>query len=130
MPANAAIPSAKNWLVCRLHSRLCASPIEQVLEVMRPLPIEPLAQSSAIVLGLCIYRGAPIAVVDAAMIVGDRQDQSSRFVAIDVGGRVVAMTFGDVVGVRAIGAETGVELPPLLQDAGGDRVSAKSVLDS
>ncbi|MDI1327193.1 MAG: chemotaxis protein CheW [Brevundimonas sp.] len=130
MPVNVADTNSKNWLVCRLDSRLYALPLENVIETMRPLPIEPLARSAEFVLGLCIHRGIPAPVFDTGLIFGERLAQPKRFVAIRIGSQVVVMAFDEVIGLRSIGLDAGAELPPLLRDADSDTVGAIGVLDA
>jgi hypothetical protein len=43
----------QSWLLCRAASTLCALPVEQVLEVMRVLPLEPFAAAPRYVLEKC-----------------------------------------------------------------------------
>ena len=46
-------------LVCRVAARLCALPVRAVIEIMRPLALEPIAGAPAFVAGLAIIRGEP-----------------------------------------------------------------------
>jgi purine-binding chemotaxis protein CheW len=43
--------AAQSWLLCRAGGRLCALPVESVIETMRVLPIEKIAQAPEFVLG-------------------------------------------------------------------------------
>jgi len=116
-------------LICRVRGSLCAIPLEQVVETMRPLSIEPVTGAPEFVRGLAIIRGAPVPVVDAAMVVGGAESQSDRLVTLKFGPRRVALAVGAVVGVKAIAAGDLQDLPPLLQDAPAAVVSAIGTLD-
>ena len=129
MPLIAADTNFPRWLLCRVGSRLCALPVENIVETMRPLPIEPLAQSPPFVLGLCLLRGSPVPVVDARLLFGEHGDPPERLVAIRVGSRLIALAVDSVIGLRSIEADTSVGLPLLLQDA-GDVVAAVGTLDA
>src|SRR5665213_2546917 len=106
MPVIAADTNLKHWLLCRVGPRLCALPVENVVEILRLLPVEPLARSPAFVLGLCILRGSPVPVVDARLLFGEHGDPPERLVAIRVGSRLIALAVDSVIGLRSIEADT------------------------
>jgi purine-binding chemotaxis protein CheW len=118
------------WLLCRVGLRLCALPLDAVVENLRPLPIMPLADAPRFVLGLSIIRGSPVPVVDIGSLFGERATAPQRMVTLGADGGLVALLVDSVVGVRALGPDLFDELPPLLQDAGGDIVSAIGTLDA
>lgn len=125
--------SPVRWIVlllCRVQTRLCALPLEHVVETMRPLPFEPVSGTPHFVRGLAIIRGAPIPVVDAAWLLGTEESQPSRFVTLTAGDRRIALAVSGVVGVQSIPTESLQELPPLLQDTAADVISAIGRLDS
>lgn len=117
-------------LLCRAGSALAALPVEQVIEIMRALPLEPIAGAPAAVLGLSVIRGAPTPVVDVGRMVGGAATQATRLVTVDVAGRSVALAMTDVIGISAIAAAAFAQLPPLLQNAAEDAVAAVGTLDS
>jgi purine-binding chemotaxis protein CheW len=119
-----------SWLVCRAGTHLCAMALQHVAEVMRMLPIEPLAGAPHYVRGLCIIRGAPTPVVDTGSLMGDRATRPERLVAVKAGGRGVALAVEAVVGVRAIRAGASDQMPPLLRDAATETVAAIGILDA
>jgi purine-binding chemotaxis protein CheW len=129
-PLTAADSDHKQWLVCRVGPRLCALPLLNVVETMRPLPIEPVAGAPPFVLGLSILRGSPVPVVDVASLLGEQSVRPERFVTVSVGSRLVALALGQVVGLRPIAAMSDEALPPLLRDAGGEIVTAIATLDA
>src|ERR1039458_3558579 len=89
-------------LLCRVHGRRCALPLEHVVETMRPLPIGPLAGAPPGVSGLAVIRGAPVPVVDLSRLfssdVGYIEVAPTRFVTVRVGQRVVALAVDRVEG--------------------------------
>jgi purine-binding chemotaxis protein CheW len=123
-------PDAGLSLFCRVRTRLCALPIEHVLETMRPLPIEPLAGAPAFVSGLAIIRGSPVPVVDAARLLGAGEGRPARFVTLQTGGRRVALAVDGVVGVGTIPERSSHDLPPILGDVAAEFVAAIGTLDA
>jgi purine-binding chemotaxis protein CheW len=122
-------PVSSQWLVCRAGGALCALPLEPVDEIMRLLPIEAVAAPDC-VLGLSIIRGAPVPVVDLALLLGEATGAApSRLVTLALDGRAVALTVDAVLGVRAIDAGRLDALPPLLQDRTGAAIAAIGTLD-
>ena len=119
-----------SWLLCRAGRRLCALPLEHVVETMRPLPIERIAGSPRLVLGLSVVRGSPIPVVDIGALFSEPETGPQRIVTVRTGGRVVGLAVEEVVGVRIIEPDRLEDLPPLLRDAAGEVVSAIGRLDS
>jgi purine-binding chemotaxis protein CheW len=118
-------------LLCRVGARVCALPIDHVVETLRPLAVEPVAGAPPFVVGVCILRGSPTPVVDcAALLGGGQSDAPKRFVAVRSGQRIIALAVDAVLGVRALDARSLHELPPLLRDAHGEVVSAIGALDA
>jgi purine-binding chemotaxis protein CheW len=115
-------------LLCRVRTWLCALPIEHVVETMRPLPIELVSGAPSFVLGVSILRGRPVPVVDAARLLGaEALSDPTRFVAVNVRGRSIALAVDSVVGVRS--AKGALDrFPPLLQEA--SILSALGTLDA
>lgn len=117
-------------LFCRVRARLCAMPLQHVVETMRPLPVEPLAGMPAFVMGLAVVRGQPLPVVDAGALLGDLEDpQHTRFVTLVTGRRNIALAVEAVLGVRELPPDL-QGLPPLLREASAEVVSAIGTLDA
>jgi purine-binding chemotaxis protein CheW len=117
-------------LVCRVETRLCALPLEHVVETLRALPIEPVADAPPFVLGLAVIRGEPLPVVDVGRLLGTDSAQAERFVIVNAGGRRVALAVDHVAGVRAVAPESLVALPPLMHTAASDVIAAIGLLDA
>lgn len=119
------------YLLCRASSSICALPLAQVLEVMRPLPLRLLQVPPKFVCGLSVIRGAPVAVVDLASVIGKaRTDPVGRWVALRLGERRLALAVEDVLGIRDLEESTFQSLPPLLRDADRALIEAVGTLDS
>ena len=121
-------------LLCRVRERLCALPLEHVVETMRPLPVQPLAGSPAFVCGVSIIRGAAIPVVDMGILLGtDDPPKPTRFVTIRTGRtgeNQVALSVEEVVGVRELTLTSLRELPPLMGEAAAEVVYAIGTVDT
>lgn len=123
-------PNTGEWLVCRVQTRLCALPLEHVIETLRPMPVEPVAGAPPFVLGLAVIRGVPLPVVDAARLLGTDQAKAERFVTVIAGNRRIALAVDCVLGVRAVAPESLQALPPLLHEADTDVIAAIGLLDA
>ena len=124
-------PEIVRALLCRVGARLCALPLEHVVETMRPLPIESMAGAPPFVLGLSTIRGIPMPVVDAgALLYSGDPPKPTRFVSVKAGHRQVVLAVGEVLGVRDISTVSLRDLPPLLSEVGAGVVSAVGALDS
>ena len=122
-------PTASRSLVVRVQSGVCAVPLIHVLETMRPVPIEPIAGVPPFVRGVSIIRGVLTPVVDLGAILGMPDGVAERFVTLRLGDRQVALSVGEVLGVRELQASRIQELPPLLRGASPDVVATLSTLD-
>lgn len=118
-------------LLCLARQRLCALPLDALVETMRPLPVTPLAGAPAFVCGVARIRGAPVPVVDVGALLGAPEPpQATRFVTLRVGERRVALALEAVLGFRELASESLTALPPLLRHVSEDVVSALTTLDA
>lgn len=133
MAATGGKRASERLLLCRVGAKLCALPLERLLETMRPLPAEPLPQLPGYVRGVAVIRGRPTPVVDARQLLGSATDAAPRrYVTLDSDGsatRILALAVDDVVGVRDVPERLLAELPSLLRGA-ADPVRAVGALDS
>jgi len=95
----------------------CAIPVQDVVETMRPLPIESIAGMPGFIRGMSVIRGTPVPVVDlgALLQTSGRNDACGRFVTLKIGERRVAVAVDGVVGLRNLDVTQVGELPPLLR---------------
>jgi len=116
-------------LVVGVKGRLCAVPLTHVIEIMRPLSVEPISDIPSFVQGISIIRGIPTPVVDLGALLGMPNGVADRFVTLRVGERQVALSVDSVLGVRELDLSKIGELPPLLQGASKDAIEAMGTLD-
>jgi purine-binding chemotaxis protein CheW len=125
-----AAPGQTSVLFFRARERLCALPLEGVLEILRPPVLRPAVNPPPFLLGAARIRGAVVPVVDAAVLLGaGRSAAPARLILLRLGARAVALAVEAVLGVRAVPRATLQQLPPLLRDA-GEAVAAIAALDS
>jgi purine-binding chemotaxis protein CheW len=122
-------------LVTRVGNLACALPIEHVIEIMRPLPIEPIARPSdhpvlVMIEGLAMIRGVPVPVIDVRRLLGATGERATRVVVIRVQDRQLAMLVDEVCGVQHIEQEQLARLPPLLGGVNRDSISAIGARDA
>lgn len=113
-----------------VQARLCALPVAQVVETMRPLPIEPFAGAAIAVKGLAVVRGVPLPVVELASLLGGATSLPTRFVTVRSGTGHIVLAVDSVLGLCNISAASLRELPALLGDADNNAVSAIGTLDA
>jgi purine-binding chemotaxis protein CheW len=118
-------------LLVRVADRLCAIPIHQVREVMRPLPIHRIDQAPAFVAGITVVRGTSVPVVELGRLMSSAESAAeiTRFVTIRADQRLIALAVSEVVGVRAIDHATLSALPPLLDGGQAEAISTLGVRD-
>jgi purine-binding chemotaxis protein CheW len=133
---------AEDFLLCRVGaSARCALPLGQVIETLRPLPVEPLAglcshgESSAaavprFVLGVAIIRGSATPVLDAGQLLGALEPcLSTRFVTLKLGARACALAVEEVLGVRSLPHNEDAAIAPWLDALSPEAVQALTSLD-
>jgi purine-binding chemotaxis protein CheW len=108
--------AATLWLLCRAGSHCFALPMSHVIEIMRTLPIEPLANAPPLVRGICVIRGAPVPVVETALLFDDQPARCERLVTVRTGGRTIAFAAESVLGSQAFQTHELGQLPPLLRN--------------
>lgn len=120
-------------LIVRTGTRRCALRASHVIEIMRPLPMEPFANSPGFVLGLAVIRGVPVPVVDLAGLLGGGKSGGAsgitRFVSLRVDKRCVALAVEEVIDLRTLDASRLEDMPPLLADKSG-AMDAVGILDA
>jgi purine-binding chemotaxis protein CheW len=117
----------QDQLIFGVGRLLCALPVADVVETVRPLPVEPVAAGDGgggAVLGVAVIRGEAVPVVDTARLLGDPGADPTRFITASTPRGTVAFAAGDVVGVRTIAAPT-----PAVQAPAAALVAAVGVLD-
>ena len=116
-------------LLGKVGGVICAWPVPQVREVMRRLPTEPVPGAPPFVRGLAIVRGAPIPVVDIALLLGEAVSDPAYFVTAAWNDGAVALAVDGLLGVRRLPHASLRTLPPLLGGADHEFVSQIGALD-
>lgn len=114
----------QDQLIFGVGRLLCALPLADVVETIRPLPVQPLAGREGLLLGLAVIRGEVVPVLDTGRLLGDATGEPSRFVTTATGRGTVAFAAGPVLGVRAAEADATRSLP-----GAGGLVTGVGVLD-
>lgn len=118
-------------LLLRAGERACALPLANVVEIMRPLPIERIDGAPPFVLGTSIVRGVLSPVVDLARLIGASSVVSAkRFVSVSLEGEITSLAVNEVRGVSTFERETFGALPSVLRDLTTDVVEAARSLDA
>jgi purine-binding chemotaxis protein CheW len=120
-------------LLCRTGDRLLAVPVANVVETMRPLPVESFPGINRFVLGVSKIRGAVVPVIDVGGLTGDGGISAGvpgRFVTLAFDGRTVALAVDAVIGVRTLDDAILDDLPPLLDSVDRENLSAIGILDA
>jgi purine-binding chemotaxis protein CheW len=109
---------------------VCAFPLDELVETMRPLPIEPLPDVPGFIRGLAIVRGTPVPVVELAALLGEGQGTPSRrWVTVRSGARTIALAVPRVIGMAEISKEQLAGMPPLLRSGRAELIEAVGTLD-
>lgn len=124
-----ATESSLAVLPVRAGSSIVAVPVPQVGEIMRALPVEPLAGAPSFVAGLAIIRGSPTPVIHLHALLTDgiatTPPAGARFVTLRVAERRVALWVDAVLPIRTLDQVQLGALPPLWQ---GERPLAAAAL--
>ena len=100
-------------LMCRVGAARCGLPLAVVIEVMRPLRVQPIAAPRG-VLGISLIRAEPTVVIDLAAVLGYTASDPTRFVTVrTTADRKVALAVQAVDGVEHVADPRA--LPPLLR---------------
>ncbi len=117
-------------LVFRAAGHTCALNLAHVVEIMRPLPVEPVAWAPDMVRGLSAIRGVPVPVVALGALFHAGSAASGRFVVVRTGSRQNALAVDAVMGICELAPYVQQARPPLVRDAAMGAVDAIAALDS
>jgi purine-binding chemotaxis protein CheW len=132
MPIEASLSSSRLRVVLvRAGSLLCALPIASVIETLRSPPVTPISGMPAWVRGVAVIRGLTVAVVDLGILLGSGsgEPRQARVITLRVGTRVVGLAVDSIVGVREFERSALAEVPPMLQQAHPEVLTAVGMLD-
>jgi purine-binding chemotaxis protein CheW len=121
---------SQQMLLCRVGTVVCGLRVENVVETLRPLPIESINGAPDFVSGVSVIRGAPVPVVDLPMMLGGGDARPGRFVVVKLGARRIALWVAEVIGLRTLEPDSLEALPPLLDTSRSEFISALGSLDA
>jgi purine-binding chemotaxis protein CheW len=117
-------------LLVRVPTGICAVPLTEVIETMRPLPVSPLSRMSDFVCGVSLIRGTPTPVVDLGLIFdANLKSAPGRFVTVRSGGRTVAVSVQSVIGTVELDGKF-ASISPLLKSARAEVIEAVGSIDA
>lgn len=117
-------------LLMRAAGRICAIPLANVVETMRPLPTEPVPDMPPFLHGLAVIRGAAVPVVGLGALFAVTAGASARrFVLLRLDDRRVALAVEAVLGLCELDDAQVQSFPPLLRDARSELVATIGVRD-
>ncbi|QRK04449.1 chemotaxis protein CheW [Archangium violaceum] len=120
------------FLVVRAQEWMCALPLEEVEETMRPLPVAPVSAAPSFVRGVCVMRGTPAPVVSLTTLLGGgsaRPGEGQRFVSLRVPEGRLALEVDEVRGLRWLEEGSLDSVPALLQATASGHLQHLSSLD-
>lgn len=117
-------------LVVRAGHHTCALNLAHVLEVMRSMPVEPVAGAPEVVQGVSRIRGTPVPVVVLRTVLGLSSGAFTRLVMLRAGERRVALAVDEVIGIRRFPRTGRSPMPPLLGEAAAGAIETIGALDS
>ncbi len=131
-------PYAGLFLICRA-TQLCSLPLDKVSEIMRPMPLDTIADLPPFVLGAAIIRGVVVPVVSLARLLGNDDAAApahppsagtSRFISLKLGARRAALAVDQVIGIRNVDAGNMHDMAPLLERMEHGTIVDVTTLDS
>jgi purine-binding chemotaxis protein CheW len=122
--------ASRMYLIVRMKNCVCALPLENVIETMRPLAIEEVAGAPEFLRGVSLIRGIATPVIDLDAMLGRANPGAGRIVTMNCRGRQIGLLVEGVMDVRDLGmiaAER--EFPALLRSASRECVAKMDCLD-
>lgn len=119
------------YLLFRSGQRLCALPVQHVLELMRPRPVQLLPGLPPFVRGTCLIRGHVVPVVDLRELLGDSHEhEPQRLLLLRAGAqRFLGACVDEVIGLQRLEIDLASAGPPLLAEIRAQFVEAVDRLD-
>jgi purine-binding chemotaxis protein CheW len=114
-------------LAFRADRHLVAIRLAHVTEVVRPLPVEPLAGVPPFVRGICVLRGSPTPLLDVRTLLGGAAAggaQPRRFIGMRADRHIVALAVDEILGIRDLPLDLLYDLPSAFAPAICESVAA------
>jgi purine-binding chemotaxis protein CheW len=104
----------QSWLLCGIGPHRFILPMAEVIETMRLLPMQAVAGAPPLVLGLSVIRGAPVAVVNTALLFGCKSPLYTRLVTVRAGESTIALAVDAVFTVAVVETSALQQMPSLI----------------
>lgn len=118
------------FLLVQARMWICAFAAESVIEVMRPLPIEPVRGAPPFVLGVAMIRNSVTPVVALDTLLGANESTPpQRFVLVHAGSRRLALAVESIRGVEKLTPSQLESASPLLSEVLPDHAARLGTLD-
>ena len=120
------------FLVVRAQEWMCALPLEEVEETMRPLPVAPVSAVPGFVRGVSLVRGLPAPVVSLSVLLGGAPSQDGpghRFISLRAAEGRLALEVDEVRGLRWLEEDSLEAVPPLLRATANGHLQNVSSFD-
>lgn len=123
---------SRRFLLVRARSWMCALPIEEIEETMRPLPVTPMASMPPFVRGVSLVRGssAPVVSLDGLLSGAPAEPcPGGRFVSLRVPEGRLVLEVDEVRGLSLLDPDTLEAVPSLLGGGARGHVARLGSLD-
>jgi purine-binding chemotaxis protein CheW len=122
--------ATQHVLLVRAGPWICALPITDVIETMRPLPVRPVEGGPPFLQGVAIIRGELLPVVRLSSLLHKTGlEKGGRFVTVRTGSRQIALQVDAVIGAKHIDLAALSQTPPLLSEALSEHAEKIGSLD-
>jgi purine-binding chemotaxis protein CheW len=123
---------SRRFLLVRARSWMCALPLDEVEETMRPLPVTPVASAPAFVRGVSLVRGTSAPVVSLGGLLSGGPVEpcvGGRFVSLRVPEGRLVLEVDEVRGLSTLDANTLEAVPSLLRETAQGHLQRLGSLD-
>ena len=116
-------------LVAWAGGRRCAFRLAELVETLRPLPVQAIPRLPAYLSGLARIRGQALPVIDLGPLLGAAGIEPARFLVVRAGARRLALAVDAVEGLRELEQDRFAALPVLLRAAQATAIDGLADLD-
>ena len=123
---------SRRFLLVRARSWMCALPLEDIEETMRPLPVTPVASAPAFVRGATLVRGTSAPVVGLGALLGGTSAEpcvGGRFVSLRAPVGRLVIEVDEVRGLCSLEEQSLEVVPSLLRETAQGHVHRMGSLD-
>lgn len=122
-------PTETPLVLLRAAGLLLGLPIAHVVEILRPLPADPVPGAPLFVIGLSLIRGLATPVVSLRALLGAPPEPPTRLAVLRTGPRRAALAVDAVEGLARVPAASFTAAPPLLSRVASGALESVAALD-